>query len=146
MKLSKKVVQRRVDLMAAEKIEFKRNVDVGKDIKANVLLKQYDAIVITTGATWPRDLPLPNRDLNGIHFAMEFLESGQKKQLGSKKDNILATGKNVIIIGGGDTGCDCIATSLRQGAKTITTFEILPEPPAGRANDNPWPQWPKVFR
>lgn len=103
-------------------------------------------MLLTTGSTWPRDLPLANRDLQGIHFAMEFLEAQQKKQLGGKKDIISAEGKDVIIIGGGDTGCDCIATSLRQGAKSITTFEILPEPPLKRADDNPWPQWPKVFR
>lgn len=102
--------------------------------------------MLTTGSTWPRDLPLANRDLKGIHFAMEFLEAQQKKQLGGKQDIISAKDKDVIIIGGGDTGCDCIATSLRQGAKSITTFEILPEPPKSRANDNPWPQWPKVFR
>lgn len=89
---------------------------------------------------------MANRDLKGIHFAMEFLEAQQKKQLGGKQDIISAAGKDVIIIGGGDTGCDCIATSLRQGAKSITTFEILPEPPQKRAEDNPWPQWPKVFR
>ncbi|XP_055379019.1 uncharacterized protein LOC129610451 [Condylostylus longicornis] len=146
MKLSKAVVQRRVDLMAAEGIEFKTNVHVGKDLKAESLLNDFDAVLLTTGATWPRDLPLPNRDLQGIHFAMEFLESQQKKQLGGKQDNISAEGKDVLIIGGGDTGCDCIATSLRQGAKTITTFEILPTPPNTRAGDNPWPQWPKVFR
>lgn len=107
---------------------------------------RYDAVLLTTGSTWPRDLPLANRDLKGIHFAMEFLEAQQKKQLGNKNEIISAEGKDVIIIGGGDTGCDCIATSLRQGAKSITTFEILPEPPKGRADDNPWPQWPKVFR
>ncbi|GAB0093859.1 glutamate synthase [Sergentomyia squamirostris] len=146
MKLSKDVVKRRVDLMAAEGIEFRTNVNVGKDVLPSQLVKDYDAVMLTTGATWPRDLPLANRDLRGIHFAMEFLESGQKKQLGAAIENISATGKNVIIIGGGDTGCDCIATSLRQGAKSIVTFEILPEPPKGRAADNPWPQWPKVFR
>lgn len=146
MKLSKDVVKRRVDLLAAEGITFKTNCAVGKDISAEELTKNNDAIVITTGATWPRDLPLPNRDLKGIHFAMEFLESGQKKQLGGNKENILAKGKDVLVIGGGDTGCDCIATALRQDAKSITSFEILPTPPKNRANDNPWPQWPKVFR
>lgn len=146
MKLSKDVVRRRVDLMADEGIEFRTNVHVGKDIEAESLLKEYDAVLLTTGSTWPRDLPLANRDLKGIHFAMEFLEAQQKKQLGGKKEIISAEGKDVIIIGGGDTGCDCIATSLRQGANSITTFEILPEPPKSRANDNPWPQWPKVFR
>lgn len=146
MKLSKAVVDRRVKLMADEGVIFKTNSFVGKDIAVNDLLKQYDALLFTTGATWPRDLPLPKRDLNGIYFAMEFLESGQKKQINNTKNNISATGKDVIVIGGGDTGCDCIATSLRQGAKSIVSFEILPTPPPSRAGDNPWPQWPKVFR
>uniref|UniRef100_T1GHA0 Glutamate synthase (NADPH) n=1 Tax=Megaselia scalaris TaxID=36166 RepID=T1GHA0_MEGSC len=146
MKLSKDVVKRRVDLMEAEGIEFKTNVHVGKDIKAEMLLNDFDAVLITTGSTWPRDLPLANRNLNGIHFAMEFLEAQQKSQLIGNNTPISAKDKDVIIIGGGDTGCDCIATSLRQGAKTITSFEILPEPPAKRAYDNPWPQWPRVFR
>lgn len=146
MKLSKDVVKRRVDLMAAEGIIFKTNSHIGKDVKAVDLVNGNDAVLLTTGATWPRDLPLANRDLNGIYFAMEFLEASQKKILGGTKDWISAEGKDVIVIGGGDTGCDCIATSLRQGAKTITSFEILPEPPKTRADDNPWPQWPKVFR
>ncbi|XP_034109012.1 uncharacterized protein LOC117571121 [Drosophila albomicans] len=146
MKLSKDVVKRRVDLMADEGIEFRTNVHIGKDTSAEKLVEGFDAVLLTTGSTWPRDLPLANRDLQGIHFAMEFLEAQQKKQLGGKKEIISAEGKDVIIIGGGDTGCDCIATSLRQGAKSITTFEILPEPPLKRADDNPWPQWPKVFR
>ncbi|XP_055532181.1 uncharacterized protein LOC129722612 [Wyeomyia smithii] len=146
MKLSKQVVKRRIDLMIDEGIVFKCNVHIGKDLMASQLEKDYDAVLFTTGATWPRDLNLPNRDLKGIHFAMEFLEASQKKLLGTRQDCISAEGKNVIIIGGGDTGCDCIATSLRQGAKTITTFEILPTPPEKRAHDNPWPQWPKIFR
>lgn len=115
MKLSKEVVKRRVDLLAAEGITFKTNCAIGKDLPASELVRDYDAVLLTTGATWPRDLPLPKRELNGIHFAMEFLESGQKKQLGGTNENILATGKDVLVIGGGDTGCDCIATSLRQG-------------------------------
>ncbi|KAJ8958827.1 hypothetical protein NQ318_019589 [Aromia moschata] len=146
MKLSKAVVQRRVDLMAAEGIAFKTNVNVGKDISAKELSEEYDAVVLTTGATWPRDLPLPGRQLGGIHFAMEFLEGWQKKQLGANHEGPHAKDKHVIIIGGGDTGCDCIATSLRQGAASITTFEILPEPSLKRTPDNPWPQWPRVFR
>lgn len=115
MKLSKEVVKRRIDLLAAEGITFKTNCFIGKDVLAEELVKNNDAVLLTTGATWPRDLPLPKRDLNGIYFAMEFLESGQKKQLGGTKENISATGKDVLVIGGGDTGCDCIATSLRQG-------------------------------
>lgn len=146
MKLSKEVVQRRIDLLAAEGITFKTGISVGKDVRGTELLTDFDVVLLTTGATWPRDLPLANRQLNGIHFAMEFLESGQKNQINPSYGNIKAEGKDVIILGGGDTGCDCIATSLRQGAKSIVTFEILPEPPKSRAGDNPWPQWPKVFR
>ncbi|EFA03092.1 uncharacterized protein LOC658584 isoform X1 [Tribolium castaneum] len=146
MKLGKNVVQRRVDLLAAEGITFKTNINVGKDISAKELSEDFDAVVLCTGATWPRDLPLPGRQLGGIHFAMEFLESWQKKQLGGAHNGPHAKDKNVIIIGGGDTGCDCIATSLRQGAASITTFEILPEPSPKRGADNPWPQWPRIFR
>ncbi|XP_034952284.1 putative glutamate synthase [NADPH] isoform X4 [Chelonus insularis] len=149
MKLSKKVVQRRVALLAAEGIVFKTGVDVGKDISAQQLKEEYDAVLLCTGATWPRDLPIPGRHLEGIHFAVSFLEHWQKKQMCNDAPlnmKLIAKDKDVIIIGGGDTGCDCIATSLRQGAKSITTFEILPEPPTRRANDNPWPQFPKVFK
>lgn len=146
MKLSKDVVKRRVDLMEAEGIVFKTNCSVGQDIQPNQLADEYDAVLLTLGSTHPRDLPVTNRNLNGIYFAMEFLEKGQKKQLGGQNENISAAGKNVLVIGGGDTGCDCIGTALRQGAKSITSFEILPTPPDSRAQDNPWPQWPKVFR
>ncbi|KYN40441.1 Putative glutamate synthase [NADPH], partial [Trachymyrmex septentrionalis] len=149
MKLSKQVVQRRVSLLAAEGIIFRTNVDVGKNITMQELQEQYDAIMLCTGATWPRDLPIPGRQLEGIHFAVSFLEHWQKKQMGNAAPldmRLIAKGKNVIIIGGGDTGCDCIATSLRQGAKSITTFEILPEPPVQRGKDNPWPQFPRVFK
>ncbi|KAH9630612.1 hypothetical protein HF086_007036 [Spodoptera exigua] len=153
MKLSKEVVARRIKLMTAEGISFKCNVDVGRDISASDLANEYNALVLCMGATWPRDLPLKGRQLNGIHFAMEFLESWQKKQMGAthhhqNKDHpeLNAKDKDVLIIGGGDTGCDCIATSLRQGAKSITTFEILPQPKPTRGQDNPWPQWPRVFR
>ncbi|KAJ8680883.1 hypothetical protein QAD02_016670 [Eretmocerus hayati] len=149
MKLSKEVVQRRVNLLIEEGITFKTGVDVGKTVKIKELREQYNAVLICTGATWPRDLPIPGRQLQGIHFAVNFLEHWQKKQMGNKeplKAELLAKGKNVIIIGGGDTGCDCIATSLRQGAKSIVAFEILPEPPKSRADDNPWPQFPRVFK
>ena len=147
MKLDKKIVQRRVDLLAAEGIVFKTNVNVGKDTSARDLSFEYDALVMCTGSTWPRDLEIPGRKLNGIHFAIEFLEYWQKKQLGNQQtDGPTAKDKHVIVIGGGDTGCDCIGTSLRQGASSITSFEILPQPPNKRAGDNPWPQWPKVFK
>ncbi|KAL7287833.1 hypothetical protein TKK_0017905 [Trichogramma kaykai] len=149
MKLSKEVVQRRVNLLAEEGITFKTGVNVGRDITTTELKESHDAVLICTGATWPRDLPIPGRDLNGIHFAVSFLEHWQKKQMGNKtplNPALMAKGKNVIIIGGGDTGCDCIATSLRHGAKSIVTFEILPEPPKQRSDDNPWPQFPRIFK
>lgn len=113
------------------------------------LREENDVVLLTTGATWPRDLPIPGRQLEGIHFAVSFLEHWQKKQMGNTAPldmRLIAKDKDVVIIGGGDTGCDCIATSLRQGAKTITTFEILPEPPERRGKDNPWPQFPRVFK
>jgi len=148
MKLSKEVVQRRVDLMAAEGVTFKVNTEVGKDITASELQKEFDAVLLCLGATWPRDLPIPNRDAKGIHFAMEFLQNWQQKQHGDEVDNLPYSAKDldVLVIGGGDTGCDCIGTSLRQGAKSITTFEILPQPPDARAADNPWPQYPRLFK
>ncbi|RWS29096.1 glutamate synthase 1-like protein [Leptotrombidium deliense] len=151
MKLDKKIVQRRVDLMIAEGIQFQTNANVGQDISAVDLLSGFDAVCIATGATWPRDLRIPGRDLNGVYFAMTFLESWQKQQENGKngeplKPAISAEGKKVIVIGGGDTGCDCIGTSLRHGAKSVISFEILPQPTPGRENDNPWPQWPKIFR
>ncbi|ODN06304.1 Glutamate synthase [NADH], amyloplastic [Orchesella cincta] len=148
MKLSKEVVQRRIKLLQQEGIDFRYNAHVGKDISAKELYDEYDAIVLCLGATWPRDLPIPGRQLEGIHFAMNFLETWQKKQMGNSINHVpmSAEGKDVIVIGGGDTGCDCIATSLRQGAKSIVTFEILPQPPNARARDNPWPQWPRTFK
>lgn len=148
MKLGKEVVQRRVDLLAEEGVDFQTGVEVGKDIPSTQLVQDYDAVILALGATHPRDLPIPGRHLNGIHFAMSFLETWQKKQHGNDLDylHVYAKDKDVVIIGGGDTGCDCIATSLRQGAKSITTFEILPPPPPSRAGDNPWPTWPRVFK
>lgn len=153
MKLSKQVVQRRINLMAEEGIMFKTGVNVGSNYDARQLYNEFDAICIATGATWPRDLKIPGRELNGIHYAMSFLETWQKQQMmqqgsapSDTKPTISAKDKRVVVIGGGDTGCDCIGTSLRQGAKNITSFEILPKPPTTRADDNPWPQWPKVLR
>lgn len=148
MKLDKDVVQRRVDLMTQEGITFACGQEVGKDLPATDILAENDAMVLALGATYPRDLPIPGRNLNGIHYAMSFLESWQKVQHGNELDylKVYAKDKDVVIIGGGDTGCDCIATSLRQGAKSITTFEILPPPPPSRAPSNPWPTWPRVFK
>uniref|UniRef100_A0A4D5R9J1 Glutamate synthase n=1 Tax=Scolopendra viridis TaxID=118503 RepID=A0A4D5R9J1_SCOVI len=148
MKLSKEIVQRRVELMRQEGITFITGTNVGKDVSAKDLLADFDAILLTTGATQPRDIPIPGRHLEGIYFAMAFLETWQKKQMNDDIDYLKyhAKDKDVVVIGGGDTGCDCIGTSLRQGAKSITSFEILPEPPPDRAFDNPWPQWPKILR
>jgi glutamate synthase (NADH) len=150
MKLGKDVVQRRVDLMAREGILFRTNVEVGKDLDSHKLFVEYDAILVATGATWPRDLNIPGRHLNGIYFAMSFLQGWQEQQ-GDPKKNLedlkaLAKDKKVLVVGGGDTATDCIGTSLRHGAKDIITFEILPKPPASRAEDNPWPSWPRVFK
>jgi glutamate synthase (NADPH/NADH) len=148
MKLGKNVVQRRVNFMVAEGIEFRTKVHIGKDISIKQMLEENDAVVLCLGATWPRDLDIPGRNLKGIHFAVSFLETWQKKQSNKNVDymQLLAKDKNVVVIGGGDTGCDCIGTSLRQGAKSITTFEIFPQPPAERTRENPWPTWPAIFR
>ncbi|KAL1683582.1 hypothetical protein EV122DRAFT_257975 [Schizophyllum commune] len=149
MKLDKSVVQRRIDLMAAEGITFVPNAHVGVNVDAEELRQEYDAVVACTGATWPRDLKIPHRDADGIHFAMEFLQLNTKALLDDGHQNssyINAKGKDVIVIGGGDTGNDCIGTAMRHGAKSVTNFELLPRPPAERARDNPWPQWPRIFR
>ena len=150
MKLDKQaVVNRRVKLMEQEGVKFVTNTHIGRDIDASELLNQFDAIVLAVGATKPRDLPAPGRQLKGIHFAMEFLHANTRSLLDSQhKDGhfISAKDKNVIVIGGGDTGTDCIGTSLRHGCKSLVNFELLDQPPAARAADNPWPQWPKIFR
>ncbi len=119
---------------------------MGKDVSASDLLAANDALLLCTGATRPRDLPIPGRDSDGIHFAMEFLGKWQRRQRGDEISPISAEGLDVVVIGGGDTGCDCIGTSLRQGAKSIVSFEILPQPPEARAGDNPWPQFPRLFK
>jgi glutamate synthase (NADPH/NADH) small chain len=149
MKLDKKIVQRRVDLMASEGIRFTTNCEVGNDYPAEQLRKDFNAIVLCGGATAARDLPVPGRDLRGIHLAMEFLHQNTKRLLDGKPGNepiISAMGKDVIVIGGGDTGTDCVGTAMRQGCRSLVQFEILPQPPLSRAIDNPWPQWPKIYR
>ena len=148
MKLDKGVVDRRVDLMAESGIEFVTNVEVGRDISATELRSDFDASVICTGATRPRGLPIPGRELQGIHFAMDFLGPNTKSLLDSNLGDgrhLSAAGKDVIVIGGGDTGTDCVATALRHGCNSVTQFEILAKPPLSRAPDNPWPQWPKIY-
>ena len=153
MKLGKDVVQRRVDLLKEEGISFVTNADVGGSrdnaVDVKILHKENDAVLFATGATRPRDLEVPGRDLNGVHFAMEFLTANTKSLLDSSLDDgnyISAEGKNVIVIGGGDTGTDCIGTSLRHGCKSMVNFELLPQSPAERAEDNPWPLWPLIHR
>ncbi|KAI9684639.1 MAG: glutamate synthase [NADH] [Trizodia sp. TS-e1964] len=149
MKLDKKIVERRVDFMAAEGIKFVTGMTIGQDKELEELRGENDAVIICTGATVARDLPIPNRNLEGIHFAMQFLHRNTKSLLDSElKDGeyISAKGKDVIVIGGGDTGNDCIGTSVRHGAKSVTNFELLPQPPPERARDNPWPQWPRIYR
>jgi glutamate synthase (NADPH) small chain len=149
MKLEKPIVERRVKVMEAEGVAFVTNTEVGKNYPAEKLRHDFDATVICTGATKPRDLPVPGRDLKGIHFAMEFLHANTKSLLDSNhKDRkfISAKGKDVIVIGGGDTGTDCVGTALRHGCKSLVQFEILSRPPDQRASDNPWPQWPKVYK
>ncbi|AFR97354.2 glutamate synthase (NADPH/NADH) [Cryptococcus neoformans C23] len=150
MKLDKDVVQRRVDLMAAEGVTFITNAHVGVDSQYDPLniKAENDAVIVATGATWPRDLKLPHREVDGIHFAMDFLTPNTKvKAFGDDAPGFIsAQGKDVIVIGGGDTGNDCIGTSMRHGAKSIVNFELLPEPPKSRAPDNPWPMFNRSFR
>jgi glutamate synthase (NADPH) small chain len=149
MKLDKSIVQRRVDLMSAEGVKFVTNAAVGVDIPGAKLKDEFDAIVLCCGATKARDLPIPGRDLAGIHFAMDFLHANTKSLLDSNhKDGryISAKDKHVIVVGGGDTGTDCVGTSMRHGCKSLTQLEILPRPPDTRQPDNPWPEWPKVYK
>ena len=146
MKLDKReVLLRRIRMMEAEGIVFVCNTEIGGDAYPAVKLRRdFDAIVVTTGATLPRDLPIAGRDLKRIHFAMEFLTANTKALLNGNDDFISAKGEDVIIIGGGDTGTDCVATSLRHGCKSVTQLEIMPRSPDRRATDNPWPEWPKT--
>jgi glutamate synthase (NADPH/NADH) small chain len=149
MKLDKALVQRRVDLLAAEGVVFKTGVEIGKTIPAADLVKNFDAVALCMGATKPRDLPVEGRQLKGVHFAMEFLLKNTKSLLDSQHADgafISAKGKDVIVIGGGDTGTDCVGTSMRHGCKSLTQFELLGKPPDARTPDNPWPQWPKVYK
>ena len=165
MKLDKKLVQRRLDLLTEAGIRFVTNTEIGRDIPAEALRAEYNAIILCTGAARPRDLDAPGREKAGIHFALEFLTGSTKALLdiGILGDSdiraipqsintpipqspISAAGKDVIIIGGGDTGTDCVATAVRQQCRSVVQFEIMPQPPQERAPDNPWPQWPRVYR
>ena len=147
MKLDKqKVVLRRIKQMEREGIAFRCNSEVGRDITSAQLVEDFDAVVLCTGATKPRDLPIEGRQSKGIHFAMEFLHGNTKALLDKDQPPISANGKDVIIIGGGDTGTDCVGTSMRHGCKSLIQVEILPKPPTERAKDNPWPEWPKTYK
>lgn len=148
-KLEKWVIDRRMKQMEAEGVCFKTKVSVGKDIKADDLLKAYDAVLITTGAGVPRDLKIPGRELQGIHFAMDFLTQQNKINAGlfvPEVERITAKDKNVVVIGGGDTGSDCVGTSVRHGAKQVVQVELLAKPPESRMENNPWPTWPMILR
>ncbi|VDM52133.1 unnamed protein product [Angiostrongylus costaricensis] len=148
MKLDKYLVDRRVKLLEEEGVRFLTNTEIGKHVPADFLLKDNDAIIVCTGSTTPRDLPVSGRDAKGICFAMEFLEKTQRRRFGDNVpwEGLDAAGKRVVILGGGDTATDCIGTSLRLGAKSVTAFEILPRPPGCRKPENPWPEWPLIFR
>ena len=149
MKLEKQdVLARRIELMSQEGVRFICNADVGENVEPQIFLKEYNATVLCTGATQPRDLPVEGRNLPGVHFAIEYLTANTKAVLAGQPDKspIHARGKDVVVIGGGDTGTDCVGSALRQGCKSIVQIEILPQPPLERAADNPWPEWPKVYR
>ena len=148
-KMEKSVVQRRVDQMSQEGVSFKTGVNVGVDYAPADLMSEFDAVVLTGGCTIPRDLPVPGRELGGVHFAMEFLTQQNRLNAGQPippSERISAEGKRVVILGGGDTGSDCLGTSHRQGAEVVYQYELLSEPPATRADSNPWPLWPLILR
>lgn len=147
MKLDKKtVIERRIDIMKAEGITFMTSTEVGTDYPAEKLFEEFDAAVLCTGATKPRDLTVEGRNNSGVHFAMDFLRSSTKALLDGTEPVLSAAGKEVIVIGGGDTGTDCVATSLRQGCKSVIQLEIMPKPSLERQLDNPWPEWPKIYK
>ncbi|MFC3479276.1 glutamate synthase subunit beta [Kocuria carniphila] len=145
-KLEKSVVDRRLDVMAAEGTRFRTGIEIGKDITWDVLRRRYDAVIVATGATRPRELGIPGRDLQGIHHAMDYLVRSNRLSAGDEVPDLIdARGKNVIVLGGGDTGSDCIGTAHRQGAASVTSLAIGRKPPVDRADEEPWPMMPKVF-
>ena len=148
-KMEKRFLNRRLDIMKQEGVEFRVSVNVGVDVTAAQLRSEFDAVVLAGGAEWPRDLQVPGRELKGIHFAMEYLTLSNRRVEGDRIPDdqfISAHGKRVVIIGGGDTGADCLGTVHRQGALSVHQFELLPRPPEARTAENPWPQWPNIFR
>lgn len=148
MKLDKSVVKRRVELLAAEGVDFKTNVNVGADIAPAELLRDFDAVILCVGATKPRDIAVKGRNLRGIHFAVEYLSATTRTVLDGNCAScaISAEGKDVVVVGGGDTGTDCVASAIRQKCRSIVQIEILPKPPFSRSAGNPWPEWPRVHR
>ncbi|MBL7006929.1 MAG: glutamate synthase subunit beta, partial [Spirochaetia bacterium] len=148
-KLEKWLIDRRINQMIQEGVRFETEVEVGADLSAKYIRKNYDAVLITSGTPKPRDIAIPGRDLKGIHFAMDLLTQQTKILLGdtiSKKDLIDPKNKHVVVIGGGDTGADCVGTSIRRGCKSVTQIELLPMPQEERKDTNPWPEWPVIFR
>jgi glutamate synthase (NADPH/NADH) small chain len=146
-KMEKSHIDRRMEQMAAEGVNFLTNYNVGENIHPDDLIKDYDAVILSGGAEWPRDLPVPGRELEGVHFAMDFLPSQNKVVAGDKlSEQILATDKHVVVIGGGDTGSDCVGTSNRHGAKSVTQFELMPQPPEKENKSMVWPYWPLKLR
>ena len=148
-KLNKEVLRRRLSIMEEEGIIFETGVNVGVDLSADQLLNDFDAICLACGSTQPRDLPVPGRELNGVHFAMEYLTQQNRLNAGqqvSAEERLTAEGKRVVILGGGDTGADCLGTAHRQGAELVSQYELLAEPPVNRPAGNPWPQWPLILR
>ena len=149
MKLEKQIIDRKIAIMEEEGITFVTNCNIGKDKKASSILKEFDRVVLCCGASHPRDIKAPGRDAKGIYFAVDFLGQVTKALLDSDYDKVpyeLAKGKNVLVIGGGDTGNDCVGTSIRLGAKSVIQLEMMPKPPVERTPSNPWPQWPRVLK
>jgi glutamate synthase (NADPH/NADH) small chain len=148
-KMEKGIIDARLEQMRAEGVTLRLGVAVGMDVRGEDLVRDFDAVVLTTGARAPRDLPIPGRELRGVHFAMDFLVQQNKRIAGDAEDRasaILATGKRVVVIGGGDTGSDCVGTSFRQGARSVTQLELMPKPALVRMPANPWPEWPLILR
>jgi len=146
-KLEKKFIDRRLKQMSVEGVEFKTNINVGKDISAKELIEKFDAVILAGGSEKPRDIQIPGRELKGIYFAMEYLTLQNKINAGDKiEKQISAKGKNVVVLGGGDTGSDCVGTANRQGAKSVTQLELLPQPSDKRPDNTPWPYWPMILR
>lgn len=149
MKLEKHIIDRKIDIMKAEGILFETNTNIGRTVKANKLIKEFDAVILACGASNPRDIKVAGRDAGGIHFAVDFLRATTKSLLDSNLADgkyISAKGKKVVVIGGGDTGNDCVGTSVRQGAASVVQIEMMPKPPSEHLEDNPWPEWPKTFK